>query len=136
MAIIRKSANSELNNLILELAANPTGVSALDSVFQSFETRQVYSAIQYMVKHETLIKVKVSFKNVKYFTDKVMADAISAKIRTVIKGSTKKHSKFSEGEMIITANTKFTSCPNFSPRNQEIVLPHIFSNLQRGRVCR
>lgn len=132
---------SEVIDVILQLAGEVTGAHSSHEELAKYSPAHVNAVAAWMVRQGELIKVKVSHKHVRYFTDPKVAAVYEKKIAQ--RKAAKQRKKTAAvnfgapvGGAVITEHTKITICPSHPPRFQEVVIPGLYGGLQRGRVGR
>lgn len=130
---------SAIHARILELAARPQGMHSSD--IPDMKADKVLVRAEELVKTNRLIKVKVAFKRVTFFTDPEQAKTaqIAADLANAVKTQTEarkpNNASFTrDAEVVFTPKTKFTVCPGHKPRFEAIETPHVHGANQRGRV--
>jgi hypothetical protein len=114
----RKPAISSLAACILALATEqPDGFQTADELGIDAKMEDVFKSVQRLVRVHLLFSVRPDSKGAHYFSDIQKADAFRARVQptAAVNVTVKANGRrlwAADAPAIITANTKFTTCPS------------------------
>lgn len=97
---------------LMQLASRPAGFSATE-IADKRESRAAWAACERMVRDGTLHRVKYSPRDIRYYSDKRVADTLQPTAKPAIVLKPREKARWDPDEPgIITDKTVFTQCPS------------------------
>lgn len=135
----------DLTSLIVKLATRECGCHSSNQELRDYTTSEVCNAANKLVTRGVLFKAKLAHKEARYYADQARAQqvernaAFSRKVPRFGKAAAAQHRHtqrldWLDADMVVTPDTVFTQCPNYSPRFQAVDTPNVYGGNQRGRV--
>lgn len=136
-----------LTDLLRKLISRDDGFRSSELKGRNYTTTRILSVLKRLARQGEAFPVQLSHKNTRWYATQAAADAALTAARERQKqgfnsfqlGTPQSRGTSAEwkaAQPVITSETKFTPCPGYSARFQEVSLPGLYGGLQRGRVAR
>lgn len=120
---------------ILALASRPEGISS--RCIPGLSSEDLSARCCALVRSGRLFRGGLGRGHIRYFTDEEAAKVYGAKQQPKLPARPLPQGKAAwakDAKVVITSNTKITTCPGYKPRFEAIALPGVMTSNQRGRV--
>ena len=136
-------ADVGLTPILMRLAATPAGCHSSHPDLAPFTPQQIGNQAKKLVHDGKLHLAKISHRNVRYFTDKALAEQCERNAKITSRApkfghadnALRKREMTVEPGVTYSPDFKFTACPGWQPMFQAFDMPvSVYGGNQRGRV--